>query len=132
MIQTDPIADLLTRIRNAQKAKLPHVEIPLSKMKQKISEILSREGFLGRIQVREENKKTNLQLELKYQPSGKPAIEELTRISRPGCRRYVSAEELHKRKSPVAITILSTSKGLMTDQEAFEANLGGELICRVM
>lgn len=126
---TDPIADMLTRIRNAQMVRKIEVEIPFSKLKKNIAEILSKAGYVGKVEVKEEFPK-KLVLELKY--IGKlPAIREIKRVSKPGHRQYRKADELPKVLNGFGIAIISTSKGLMTDKEAREAGKGGEVLCSV-
>ncbi len=129
---TDPIADFLTRIRNAQKARLKFVEVPVSNIKVRLAEIFAKEGFLSGFQVLPGKLHKMLRLDLRYVKAGEPIISEIRRISRPGCRIYASSSELASRRSVVATTIVTTSKGVMTDEEALASNLGGELICTVM
>lgn len=131
MVQTDPIADFLTRLRNAQHARHSSVEIPMSKMKNHLAEILYKEGFVGGVEVVSGNPFDTLKINLKYRTNGEPMIHEIRRISRPGCRQYASAKELVSKRELVSTMIVTTSKGVMTDKEACEAGLGGELICRV-
>jgi small subunit ribosomal protein S8 len=132
MVQTDPIADFLTRVRNAQKARHATVDIPPSKMKERLAEILKREGFISDFHVVPGKPRSVLRVTLRYNPGGEPMIQELKRVSKPGCRVYASAKELAGQPNAVKTTIVTTSKGMMTDQEAREANLGGELICSII
>lgn len=131
----DPIADMLTRIRNAQRAGHLSVTLPASKMKQAIAEILEREGFVGHVSTAARGPHQDLVLELKYEtlsPTEKrPAIQELTRVSTEGCRVYVKKNEVQKVKNGFGIAILSTSQGLMTAEQAAKQSLGGEYICKI-
>lgn len=128
---TDPISDYLTRIRNAQKAKKKSVEIPASKLKLKITEILNRNGFVGDFNVVEtENKQGNLVIKLKYS-NGDGVILGLERASRPGIRKYVESTAIPKVLNGLGIAIVSTSKGLMTDKEARKLGVGGEVVCNI-
>ena len=126
---TDPISDMLTRIRNAQRALLPAVEIPHSKMKESIANILKTEGYVAEVAVEGKLPK-KIMLALKYQGK-KSVIEGLRRVSSPGLRRYVGATEIPRVRGGLGTAILSTSEGLMTDSSARKKNLGGELICYV-
>lgn len=130
MSMSDPIADLLTRIRNAQMANLPTVGIPSSKIKVAIAKVLQDEGYIVGYQVDENGGKPNLVIELKYF-QGKPVIEEIKRASRPGLRSYKGKEDLPKVRAGLGISILSTNKGLMTETQARAAGLGGEVLCTV-
>jgi len=128
---TDPISDYLTRIRNAQKAKKKSVEIPASKVKLKITEILNRNGFVGDFNVVEtENKQGSLVIKLKYS-NGDGVILGLERASRPGIRKYVESSAIPKVLNGLGIAIVSTSKGLMTDKEARKLGVGGEVVCNI-
>ncbi len=128
---TDPISDYLTRIRNAQKAKKKSVEIPASKVKLKITEILNRNGFVGDFNVVEtENKQGSLIIKLKYS-NGDGVILGLERASRPGIRKYVESTAIPKVLNGLGIAIVSTSKGLMTDKEARKLGVGGEVVCNI-
>lgn len=131
MIQTDPIADFLTRIRNAQKARHSTVDVPTSKMKERLAAILKREGFIASHQLVPSKPRNTLRMALRYHPTGESMIQEIHRVSKPGCRIYATAQELGGKKNQLEITILTTSKGIMTHQEACKANLGGELICSI-
>ena len=130
MSMSDPIADLLTRIRNAQMARLPTVVIPSSKIKVAIAKVLQDEGYIAGYKVDENGGKPNLDIELKYF-QGKPVIEEIKRASRPGLRSYKGKEDLPKVRAGLGISILSTNKGLMTETQARAAGLGGEVLCTV-
>jgi small subunit ribosomal protein S8 len=130
---TDPIADLLTRIRNAIMAGHKVVEAPSSNLKKEIARILFEKGYiLGYKVVEGEGAKKVLKIALKYNPkSKKPAIKELQRISRPGLRHYAGSEELPRVLNGLGIAIISTSRGLMTDKEAKKEKIGGEVLCYV-
>lgn len=129
MSMQDPIADLLTRIRNAQMVGKFSVTMPASKVKTSIVKVLQDEGYVGNVEVSEGVKKT-LTIELKYFED-KPVISEITRISRPGLRRYVSASDLPSVRGGLGIAIVSTSQGVKTDRAARAAGVGGEVICTV-
>lgn len=129
---TDPIADYLTRIRNAYLAGRKVVEIPSSKMKLAITEILFDQGYILTYKVVEGTPYSTIKIALKYHPeTKKPAIKKIARISTPGLRRYASVEKLPRILNGLGIAILTTSKGVMTDKKARELNVGGELICYV-
>jgi small subunit ribosomal protein S8 len=127
---TDPIADMLTRIRNAQRAGKAQVSMPLSRSKQAIAELLLEEGYVANIQVVKEGVKSTLALELKYF-DGRPVIEHLERISRPGLRIYRGTGDLPSVLGGLGVAIVSTSKGLMTDRTARAQGMGGEVVCTV-
>jgi small subunit ribosomal protein S8 len=130
-MNTDPISDYLTRIRNAQQAKRKTVEIPASKSKAKISEILLNNGFIKDFSLEETtNKQGKIVIRLKYY-NGDGVILGLERVSRPGIRKYLSNEELPKVLNGLGISIISTSKGLMTDKEARKNGIGGEVVCNI-
>ncbi len=131
----DPIADMLTRIRNAQAAQKAQVVFPSSKLKAVIAQILEREGFVARVEKQTDGAKETLCVWLKYttvSPTKKaPAIQEITRVSKEGCRIYVKSHEVKKVKNGYGIAILSTSQGVMTGGEAYAKGLGGEYLCKV-
>lgn len=131
MVMTDPIADYLTRIRNANIAKHSSVEIPASNIKKSISEILKREGFIRDYEVAEDNKQGVIKVFLKFGPNGERVISGLRRISKPGLRNYVSAEDLPKVLNGLGVAIVSTSAGVITDKEARQKGIGGEVIAYV-
>ncbi|RMC59747.1 MULTISPECIES: 30S ribosomal protein S8 [Lactobacillus] len=131
MVMTDPIADYLTRIRNANMAKHSSVEVPASNIKKSISEILKREGFIRDYEVTDDNKQGMIKIFLKYGPDGERVISGLKRISKPGLRTYVSAENLPKVLNGLGIAIVSTSAGVITDKEARQKDVGGEVIAYV-
>jgi small subunit ribosomal protein S8 len=131
MVMTDPIADYLTRIRNANMAKHDSVEIPASNMKKSISKILKNEGFINDYEVIDDNKQGIIKIDLKYGPNGERVISGLKRISKPGLRNYVDAANLPKVLNGLGIAIVSTSAGVITDKEARDKNVGGEVIAYV-
>ncbi|GAA3633580.1 30S ribosomal protein S8 [Lactobacillus hamsteri] len=131
MVMTDPIADYLTRIRNANMARHDSVEIPASNIKKSISEILKREGFIRDYEVADDDKQGVIKVFLKYGPNGERVISGLKRISKPGLRNYVGAEDLPKVLNGLGIAIVSTSAGVITDKEARQKGVGGEVIAYV-
>jgi small subunit ribosomal protein S8 len=131
MVLTDPIADFLTRLRNANMAKHDSVEIPASNIKKSLTEILKQEGFIRDYEVTEDGKQGVIKITLKYGPNGERVISGLKRISKPGLRNYVSADNLPKVLNGLGIAIVSTSAGILTDKEAREKNVGGEVIAYV-
>ncbi|MBX2906746.1 MAG: 30S ribosomal protein S8 [Taibaiella sp.] len=129
---TDPIADFLTRIRNAQMARHRIVEIPASNVKKRMTEILYDKGYILKYKFEDDNKQGLIKIALKYDPQTKePAIKALERVSRPGLRQYAKPAEIRKVQSGLGIAIVSTSKGLMTDKEARTQNVGGEVMCNI-
>lgn len=129
---TDPIADYLTRIRNAVMANHRIVEIPASNIKKNITKILFDQGYILNYKFEEETRPGLIKIALKYHPVTKqPAISTMTRISKPGLRKYAGAEELPRVLNGLGIAIISTSQGLMTDKEARKLNIGGEVICYI-
>lgn len=126
---TDTISDMLTRIRNASRVLLPTVEVPHSRMKESIAQILKREGYVAEVSVAGKVPRT-IKLKLKYEGK-RSVIEGLRRISSPGLRRYVGATEIPRVRNGLGISVLSTSQGVMTGTQARKSNLGGELICYV-
>jgi small subunit ribosomal protein S8 len=128
-MMTDPIADMLTRIRNAYKARFEKVELPASKMKMSILQALKNEGYVKGYKLVTEGNKAQLQVSLKYDARKQPAVSELRRLSKPGRRIYVSKDEIPQIKSGLGLAILSTSKGIITDRQARQEGVGGELIC---
>ena len=129
MSMQDPIADLLTRIRNGQAAGKVAVSMPSSKQKVAIANLLKEEGYVASVNVTGDVKKV-LEIELKYY-QGKPVVELIKRVSRPGLRIYKSCSELPKIQNGLGIAVISTSKGLMTDRAARKSGIGGEVICHV-
>lgn len=129
---TDPIADYLTRIRNAQMARHRIVEIPASNLKKRITEILYNKGYILKFKFEEDNKQGMIKIALKYNAETKlPIIRSLERVSRPGLRQYAKPAEIQRVKNGLGIAIISTSRGVMTDKEARAENIGGEVICNV-
>lgn len=128
---TDPIADMLTRIRNANSARHETVDIPASNMKKSIAEILNNEGYIKGYQVIEDNKQGVIRVALKYGPSKEKVISGIKRISKPGLRIYAGANEVPKVLGGLGIAIISTSKGIMTDKKARQENIGGEVLAYV-
>ena len=131
MNTTDPIADMLTRIRNANSAKHTTVDIPASNMKRAIAQILFDEGYIKSFEGIKDEKQGIIRVTLKYDENGKRVISGLKRISKPGLRIYVSKDELPQVLNGLGIALISTSKGIMTDKKAREAGLGGEVIAYV-
>ena len=128
---TDPIADMLTRIRNANSAKHDSVEIPASNLKKAIAEILVEEGYIKSYQVTEDGKQGIIKVVLKSGPSKSKVIQGLRRVSKPGLRVYAGAEDMPKVMRGLGIAIISTSKGVMTDKRARKENIGGEVLAFV-
>ena len=131
MTMTDPIADMLTRIRNANTVKHETVDVPASNIKKEIARILLEEGFVKGYDVIEDGKQGIIRLQLKYGIEGERVISGLKRISKPGMRVYSSKVEIPKVLNGLGVAIMSTSKGILTDKEARNANVGGEVICYV-
>ncbi|HMU98088.1 MAG: 30S ribosomal protein S8 [Chitinophagales bacterium] len=128
----DPISDYLTRIRNAQMAGHTIVDIPASNLKKKLTEILYENGYILKYKFEDEGSQGLIKIALKYNASTKePAIRELLRVSRPGLRKYTPADEIPRVKNGLGIAILSTSKGVLTDKQARQQNVGGEIICLI-
>jgi small subunit ribosomal protein S8 len=130
MSMQDPLADMLTRIRNAQMAGKPIVVMPSSKLKVAVANVLLQEGYIAAQHVEEADSKATLHIDLKYF-QGKPVIAEIDRISSPGLRSYKAKGELPKVRNGLGIAIVSTSKGVMTDRAARQAGVGGEVLCTV-
>jgi small subunit ribosomal protein S8 len=128
---SDPIADMLTRIRNAVSVERPHVDIPLSKVKRGLADVLKREGYIWDWQVVEGEPVHQLRLELKYGPNGEHVIQSIKRVSKPGRRVYRGSSELRPILNGMGITVLSTSSGVVSDREARQKKLGGEVLCEV-
>src|ERR1700759_5201906 len=129
---TDPIADFLTRVRNAQMANHRIVEIPASNLKKRMTEILYDKGYILKYKFEDDNKQGLIKIALKYDPTTKePAIKALERISRPGLRTYAKPSDFNRVKNGLGVAILSTSKGVMTDKEAKLQNVGGEVLCHI-
>ena len=131
MTFVDPIGDMLTRIRNAQMRSLSSVVIPASKFRAKILDILKKEGYIAGYKISNDTKERNiLSVDLKYE-NGSPVIKEIKRISKPGRRIYAKADSIPRIQNGLGLAIVSTSKGIMSDNEAKNNNVGGEIICKV-
>lgn len=126
----DPLADMFTRIRNGQMARKKMIEMPTSKQKLEVARVLKDEGYIAGFVIASESAVPTLRIDLKYY-EGKPVIEEIARVSRPGLRVYKKVDQLQRVKQGLGVLILSTSKGVMTDRAARKANVSGEVICRV-
>jgi len=126
---SDPISDMLTRIRNAGAAQLPTVELPHSRIKESVAKLLQQQGYITDVSVEGDTKK-KLKMRLKFNGK-KSVIEGLKRVSKPGLRRYVGATEIPRVRGGLGVAIVSTSEGLLTDQQARKKNLGGELLCYI-
>jgi small subunit ribosomal protein S8 len=126
----DPLADMFTRIRNGQMAGKKSVEMPSSKQKVALARVLAEEGYVAGFSVAQETAKPTLRVDLKYY-EGKPVIEQIARVSRPGLRVYKKVDRLPRVKQGLGVLILSTSRGVMTDRAARKANVSGEIICQV-
>jgi len=130
MSMSDPVADMLTRIRNGQMAGHANVLMPSSKLKLSLAKVLNDEGFISSFSINENGGKTELSVDLKYF-DGKPVIDMIKRVSRPGLRVYKNSNELPKVIGGLGIAVISTSKGIMTDHDARKAGIGGEVVCYV-
>jgi len=128
---TDPVADLLTRIRNAINARQQKLDVPASKLKMEIARILKEEGYLSNFKATEENGRKLLRLYIKYGSNNDAAITNLSRVSRPGCRVYVGHNEIPRVLGGLGISILTTPKGVMTGRQARKTGVGGEILCEV-
>ena len=131
MTMTDPIADMLTRIRNANVVKHETVDVPASNMKKELSRILLEEGFIKGYDVIEDGKQGIIRIQLKYGQSGERVISGLKRISKPGMRVYAAKDEVPRVLNGLGVSVISTSKGVLTDKQARKENVGGEVICYV-
>ncbi|KAB2951403.1 30S ribosomal protein S8 [Heliorestis acidaminivorans] len=131
MVMTDPIADFLTRIRNANMAFHDKVEIPASKVKRGIAEIFKSEGFIKDVEYIEDNKQGLIRIYLKFGPNREKVITGIKRISKPGLRVYAKKDEIPKVLSGLGVAVISTSQGIMTDKSARQAGLGGEVLCYI-
>jgi small subunit ribosomal protein S8 len=130
-MMTDPIADMLTRIRNAVRVEKPHVDMPLSKVKRGLAEVLKREGYIWDWEQIESQPSHELRVHLKYGPNGERVIRHIRRISKPGRRVYSGATRLKPVLGGLGISIISTSRGVISDREARQRKLGGEVLCEV-
>ena len=128
---TDPIADMLTRVRNAIQARHPKVDVPASKLKAEIARILKEEGYIANFKVAEEGAKKTIKIYLKYANDNSPVISAIERVSRPGCRVYVGSREVPKVLGGLGINILTTPRGVMTGSSARKERVGGEVLCQL-
>lgn len=128
---SDPVADFLTRIRNAQKARHPFTDVPASKLKRAMTQILMDKGYVKNYLNVDDGNQGFIRIYLKYERGGRPVIQELKRVSKPGLRRYSGADTLPRVMNGLGIAIVSTSQGLMTDKEARRAGIGGEVLATV-
>ena len=128
---SDPIADMLTRIRNASKAGLPVAEMGHSRLKAEVARILKKEGYVADVAENDDEGKKRLRVVLKYGYDEKPIIQQIRRVSRPGLRRYVAAADVPRVRGGLGTAVLSTSRGIMSDREARAAHVGGEVLCQV-
>ena len=128
---TDPVADFLTRIRNAHNARHQKLDVPASKLKLEIARILKEEGYVSNYKITEEAGKKTLRVYLKYGPNNEAAINCIERVSRPGCRVYVGRNEIGRVLGGLGINILTTPKGVMTGRQARKEGVGGEVLCQV-
>ncbi|MBI4890003.1 MAG: 30S ribosomal protein S8 [Acidobacteria bacterium] len=128
---SDPIADMLTRIRNGIKAKFPKVDVPASKLKTEIARIMKDEGYILNYKIVDEGNHKAIRIYLKYTAANAPVISNMERVSRPGCRVYVGSTDIPKVLGGLGINILTTPKGVMTGKAARKEGVGGELLCRI-
>ena len=131
MATSDPVADMLTRIRNAQASRHPKVDVPASKLKMDIARILKEEGFIMNYKMAEDGAKRSIRIYLKYTPGNVPVISRIERVSRPGCRVFVGSKEVPRVLGGLGINILTTPRGVMTGATARKENVGGEVLCQV-
>ena len=131
MSLTDPVSDFLTRIRNAHKARHQKMDVPASKLKLEIARILKEEGYISNFKATDEEGKKILRLYLKYGPNNEMVINNITRVSRPGCRVYVGHNEIRRVLGGLGINILTTPKGVMTGRQARKEGVGGEILCEI-
>jgi len=128
---SDPIADMLTRVRNAIVARHPKVDVPASKLKAEIARILKEEGYIANFKVAEEGPKKVIKIYLKYGPNNSPVITQIERVSRPGCRVYAGKTDIPRVQGGLGINILTTPRGVMTGKHAYKEGVGGEVLCRI-
>jgi small subunit ribosomal protein S8 len=128
---SDPIADMLTRVRNAIRARHPKADVPASRLKVEIARILKEEGYIATYKVVEEGVRKTIRIYLKYGVDNTPVISEIERVSRPGCRVYVGQTEIPRVLGGMGINILTTPRGVMTGRDAHKEHVGGEILCRV-
>src|ERR1700682_6832465 len=131
MTTTDPIADMLTRVRNALSARHPKVDVPSSKLKMEIARILKEEGYITNFKLAEDGAKRSIRIYLKYTPGNVPLISRIERVSRPGCRVYVGSQEVPRVLGGLGINILTTPQGVMTGLFAHKEGVGGEVLCQL-
>jgi len=131
MSVSDPISDMLTRIRNASRTRAPEVAMPHSRLKGEIARILKSEGFIADVAADQDGVRKSLRLQLRYLGDGRPVIRGLRRVSKPGLRRYVAVDKVPRVVGGLGVAILSTSRGLLSDREARKANVGGEVLCYI-
>lgn len=131
MSMTDPIADMLTRIRNANARRYETVTIPSSKVKLSIAEVLKREGYIQDFEIVEKPVQNDIKVTLRYGPEGEYVIQKIERLSKPGCRRYMGAQELPRPLNGLGIAVVSTNKGVLSDRECRKQNVGGEVLCTI-
>jgi small subunit ribosomal protein S8 len=131
MSLTDPVSDFLTRIRNAHKARHQKMDVPASKLKLEIARILKEEGYISNFKATDEEGKKILRLYLKYGPNNEAVINNISRVSRPGCRVYVGHNEIRRVLGGLGINILTTPKGVMTGRQARKEGVGGEILCEI-
>ncbi|MFC1837815.1 30S ribosomal protein S8 [Thermodesulfobacteriota bacterium] len=129
MSMSDPLADMLTRIRNAGMVRYETVDVPMSNLKVGVAKVLREEGYINNYEIIEDNKQGTLRIMLKYGPNNEKVITGIRRVSKPGLRKYVKADDIPKVLSGLGISILSTSKGIVTDREARRLHIGGEILC---
>ncbi len=128
---SDPIADMLTRVRNAIASRHPKVDVPASRLKTEIARILKEEGYIANFKVAEEGVKRVIKIYLKYSPTNAPVITRIERISRPGCRVYVGRDDIPRVQGGLGINILTTARGVMTGRTAHREGVGGEVLCQI-
>lgn len=130
-MMTDPIADMLTRIRNALQIERPFVDIPTSKLKVGIAEVLQREGYIWDYEIIEQSPQSVLRVNLKYSPTGERVIQKITRVSKPGRRVYVDTNNLPEVLDGMGICVMSTNQGVLSNREAKQKHVGGEVLCEI-
>jgi small subunit ribosomal protein S8 len=128
---SDPIADMLTRVRNALSARHPKVDVPSSKLKMELARILKEEGYILNFKLTEEGARKFIRIYLKYTPGNEPVISHIERVSRPGCRVYVGSQQIQRVLGGLGINILTTPRGVMTGNAARKEGVGGEVLCQV-
>ena len=128
---SDPIADMLTRVRNALSARHPKVDVPSSKLKMEMARILKEEGYILNFKLTEEGARKFIRIYLKYTPGNEPVIAHIERVSRPGCRVYVGSQQIQRVLGGLGINILTTPRGVMTGNTARKEGVGGEVLCQV-